>query len=583
MATHYKNLTVSSGSIWGRLELILTPKAYNVAGNYTPVDYVYRIRRTATTFGGYWSNLTQKGSLVINGTTIAVNDYTYDFRSNYTKVLASGTINVGHNSDGTKTMAFSGSITTTGNVPSGSITGSEVLPQIPRASTITTFANFTMGNNVPFTLDKKYSAFVHRIELLVGNDVIASLDTSSASGQVSINMAAKLALISKLNATSKSVTATLRVRTYTNSNYTTQVGATQTQTATATALNADIAPVPSITSIAEAGSGLSSFTVFVQSKSKLRIRSSATTNGSATISRTQVTFDGVNYQGNDITTSTVEKTGTLSVTVTVTDSRGVSSSITQNVTIIAYFAPRILKFNVQRYPDGESTDLRAEVSFEIAPVSNQNAKNYILRYRRVGQGNTNLVNSSAYYERDVVHQATGILNTDYTYEIELVLSDSFGTIDPIVAEISTGFELLNWNASGKGWATGKVSEDPNAFEVGMPLKMFDSLLDKNGHEVLATTQRSSDTRNDNETPGWYYTNFPNATVKEFKALSAIGLGPATGTYALVETIVPWSGTSGGEVKQIAYGNNNEIYNRSSLNDTTWRPWSVFAYGGGVEW
>ena len=48
-----------------------------------------------------------------------------------------------------------------------------------------------------------------------------------------------------------------------------------------------------------------------------------------------------------------------------------------------------------------------------------------------------------------------------------------------------------------------------------------------------------DTRNDNQNPQWYFTNYPKRTVQEFKFATVVGIpGAASGVYGILETKVP---------------------------------------------
>lgn len=81
-----------------------------------------------------------------------------------------------------------------------------------------------------------------------------------------------------------------------------------------------------------------------------------------------------------------------------------------------------------------------------------------------------------------------------------------------------------------------------------------------------------DTRSTNEAPSWYFTNYPKRTVQEFKSLTAIGL-TGTDTYGNLETMVPWTDSSGGYPIQTFYGSGNEIFTRKGTSTTAWSTWT----------
>ena len=78
-----------------------------------------------------------------------------------------------------------------------------------------------------------------------------------------------------------------------------------------------------------------------------------------------------------------------------------------------------------------------------------------------------------------------------------------------------------------------------------------------------------DTRETNETPGWYMTNYPKQTVVEFKKCTAVGLSGHT--YCSLETVVPWNDKSGSYPKQTATVNEKQYW-RTGSSDTTWGSW-----------
>jgi len=89
----------------------------------------------------------------------------------------------------------------------------------------------------------------------------------------------------------------------------------------------------------------------------------------------------------------------------------------------------------------------------------------------------------------------------------------------------------------------------------------------------------SDTRNDNQSPQWYWTNHPNHVVYEFKSTSAIGSpSGATDTYGMLQTNVQWSDSSGGTLTQIFYAN-NRTWRRSHSSTTAWSAWTEFGASG----
>lgn len=94
---------------------------------------------------------------------------------------------------------------------------------------------------------------------------------------------------------------------------------------------------------------------------------------------------------------------------------------------------------------------------------------YKIEYKREGTDTWLKMTSDLqwWYDGSFVSSAA-VLSYDYAYNIRVTIE----TDDNIIiqtAYVPTGFVLLDFNASGKGLAIGKVSENPNVFEVGMDI------------------------------------------------------------------------------------------------------------------
>lgn len=80
-----------------------------------------------------------------------------------------------------------------------------------------------------------------------------------------------------------------------------------------------------------------------------------------------------------------------------------------------------------------------------------------------------------------------------------------------------------------------------------------------------------DTRNDNQPPSWYMTNYPRQLVTEFKYCKTIELVSTGETYCTLETTVPWNDKSGGYPKQRAQAG-GKVYYRIGTSESEWGVW-----------
>lgn len=93
--------------------------------------------------------------------------------------------------------------------------------------------------------------------------------------------------------------------------------------------------------------------------------------------------------------------------------------------------------------------------------------------------------------------------------------------------------------------------------------------------VKARRLEGTDTRNTNQPPSWYLTNYPYGIVHEFKTTSAIGVNSilTAFTYCDLITMVPYADSSGGYPIQIAqnYASQKRAI-RYGTSNSTWSAW-----------
>lgn len=138
--------TVNTGTS-GSLQLNVTETSTNSAANTSVVSWNLRlIERVATS--GVWNNTGTGASVNINGTTVFSGDFDFDWRPSglQNTVIASGTRTIAHDANGSKTIAVSGHMGSTGTGSAGGPTDVGfslalatlvVVPGVPTAVTAT--------------------------------------------------------------------------------------------------------------------------------------------------------------------------------------------------------------------------------------------------------------------------------------------------------------------------------------------------------------------------------------------------------------------------------------------------------------
>lgn len=415
------------------------------------------------------------GVITIDGTNTTIT-YNLGLKGAGTHHIGTASKTITHNADGTKSFAISGSArieaTITGYGWIGTLykgSNTYTLDTIARASQPTlNVSTQALGSAITISTNRASTSFTHTLTYSFGNQS-GTIATGVATSQ---GLTLPVGLASAIPNTT-SGTGTITCTTY---NGGTLIGSKSVSFTATVPNNATFQPTATISSIVQGTTLPSGITVFVQNQSTAKVTSTGTPKYSATIKTYSVSVANIGtYTGSVITSGVLRNGGSVRVTLTVTDSRGLKGSTYQDIIVEPYSPPKISTLNASRSPNNESTDLSASINFEIAPVSNQNYKRYLLSYREATGSNVTVMDSTNFYSRTYTHELLDVLNLDKSYEVELTVYDSFTSVTRTV-QVGTGFSLLNFNTSGKGMAIGKVSES-DSFEVGMPMKAYQPITD----------------------------------------------------------------------------------------------------------
>ena len=465
-----------------QMKIVWTVGSQSVANNTSSVTVKVQLVSTGASYT-INSSASKSGSLTINGTK-----YTFSFSAalsgNQTKTLFTKTVTVAHNADGSKACAFASTIgikVTLGGTYYGDVTatGSGTFDTIPRATTPTLSASsVNMGSSITVNMPRASSAFTHTLTYKFGNatgTIGSGLGTSKA-WEVPLSLASQIP-------SGTSGTCTITCKTYNGS---TLIG-TKTVSFKAN-VPASVVPTISAVSMAETVSGLAAqFGAFVQGKSKVKISITAAGAYGSTIKTYKTNVDGKDYSGAAPTTGTLSS-GNKTVTITVTDSRGRTAKATRTLSVVAYTAPTIpILTAVRALQDGkdnyEGQHGKIALSFSVASVGGKNTSRYTLEYKAKSATSwTALQAGTGFTLSDTIITEDALFSVDSAFDIRLSVTDYFTTVRK-TAEIPTAFTLLDFNASGRGLAFGKVSELTEGIELGLPV------IVRNGYSLT-------------ENPGW---------------------------------------------------------------------------------
>lgn len=339
---------------------------------------------------------------------------------------------------------------------------------------------------------------------------------------------------------------------------------------------------------------------FVKSLSTLSVAITAEGIYGSSISSYRTTLDGATYTAASFTAGKkLSAAGDMTLTVSVTDSRGRTATYTSTIQVLDYAIPSIRRFSVERCnADGSSAQVdgtKARFSFQgsVSPLNNKNSFSCVVYYK--------LKNAEAWTQAYAVNAASytlaisnQLLGQTYdalsSYDVKIRLADHFQEAEQAVS-IGTKGVILDFLADGTGIGIGKVAETPGAIECGWPLKLSEPLSIAYGGTGAASAEsalaalggvkKAGDTMTGNLNISGYlypsmlllptYNDTTNRTVFE-------------GSYAGASSFAAWEDSTGNnrrmlEVRTKAYQNSLDWAVLLRVCDAgTWANYRVFHSG-----
>lgn len=248
------------------------------------------------------------------------------------------------------------------------------------------------------------ASYAYTLALKNGSTTIVSVDgltwsKGTADRTVVLTSSERTELLTAM-ANMKSFTGTFAVTTYNGS---TQIGSVSSKTATVTTTAANSGPTLSGFTFADSYATTTAITgndqLFIQGHSKLTVTpGTATPKNQATITNYTATCNGVsvsNTTGAALTVGPVSKSGTVAVVLTITDSRGYTASVTQNITVLAYAKPKVNSLTLRRTNDIEA-EMQLVFNGSISAITVDSVQKNSLLYVRYRYKATSATSYSSY-------------------------------------------------------------------------------------------------------------------------------------------------------------------------------------------
>ena len=447
-------------------------------------------------------------------------------------LLASGTKTITHGADGTKSFTASVEAGIYNWAINKSGSGTITLNTIPRASSITSANNITLGSACGITWTPASSNFKYKLTFSLGSwntttGFITPNTTSSytytgytISGTTTANSTTIYAQLP--NSATGTMTATLA--TYNSDG--TQLGSSNSKTFTVT-IPSDVKPIVGTITLTP-----QTYSYLIKGKNEVTISVTGCSGGTGSNIKSY-TFSGPGISSttaaNSATSNIITNAGTLTYTVVVTDNRGRTNKKTQTITCYDYAAPYFKSFNAYRVESSTSTTandsgtyVRCAHEVVYSSVNGTNDITVSIYYKKES-GNLLSVNSATDSKNASGSKTIDSIANDSTYTIYAQVTDNYGgsSTSTQITVFSTS-KTLNIRPDGKGIALGKMAETSNLLDVAWNLKVGGTIdtdkpeetmknLTYKGTNVISST--ASDTTTNWGAQGNLATVFYNSTEK----------------------------------------------------------------------
>ena len=399
--------------------------------------------------------------------------------------------------NGTAVCGSTSTLTFTAKAPASTMTLSSTSVYIGTGSTTVTINR--AATNMTHTLEYKFSTDADSAYASIGSNLTTSKVWDSNSG-LTYSLASKIP-------SAPSGSWTLRL--------TTKIGSATVGTSTKTLTlkvpnNPTMQPtISSPVTLAPYSSLSSPFnTIFIANYTRLRATITASGKQSATISSYSVTVDGktISQSTSPVTTANnLTTSGTITVTIKVTDSRGFAKSTTQTITVYEYNEPSVTpktgqtkvicgRSNSSGTLSASGTYLHIEAGRLVSTLNGNNKGS--LKYEVFDASETSLetgwlLGGAPGAEADTAWTSSTALVSDLTstYSVVLTAYDTFGNSSVFTASIPTDSVTLHLARGGGAVGVGMYAQGWNRVDIAWPTYIAAGIYPRviNSHDAGASS------------------------------------------------------------------------------------------------
>ena len=469
------------------LSLSEVANSQGVSGNTSKVRILWKSTQT----GESYNSVTKTAYYWITTPDGKETKYSvsYTLPKGTTKTILDKTITVTHKDDGSGSVKVRTWMDT--GISAGEVTLSKslTLDTIPRAATITSAGDVTLGNKCSVKWTPASKSFRYKLEFILGvwsykTPAIHPNQTSAYTySGYTIPLEAAQQLMYEATGT-----MTVKLYTYSDSDATKQIGSASSKTFTVTVPDTS-GTRPSVTMVlSPVGSlGVAFDGLYIQGKTKVKADLTAVAKYDASVMSTYFKVDGVTYDlGDDFTSDNLSKYGNFTVYGYAEDSRGYTGSASKKITVISYAKPQI------QAASGESdvvaarcdangnlidsgTYLKIKAKRSYSPVKSGEVQHNFckIRYRYKHENATSYSSWTTILAGDSLDSDEiitgpmlgGVLAVDSTYLVQVQAIDDVGEYGRTTITIPNDKVYMHRDKVRRSLSIGKYIEDDNTVDI----------------------------------------------------------------------------------------------------------------------
>ena len=419
------------------------------------------------------------GSITINGSTVVKMEYTNTastgimMSKSYNTVggsVSKYSVTVNHQEDGSGPISVYVNLSVYVNSNSmgvGGIKQTEALelPRIPRVSSLTA-AGVALGQEMPITITRAAEGFTDTVTWSCGSQ---SGTIAAMTALTQLKWVPPVSLASQAPEATQ-VAVVLTVTSFLNGS---QVGSKSIMVQCA--IPESVVPTLSVT-VADRMGHTNKFGNYVQNQSQARVVTQAAGVYGSTIKSITVKCGALSASGADVSFA-LGQSGSVPITVTVTDSRGRSASFDTSITVLPYRLPHVTIREAyrcdetgQQQPDGQW--LKVVFDGSVTALAGNGATYRGICSVHNGEESREVLLAD-YTGQQTVTGGSFLLTAgiDTAYDCRVSVQDDFHTVTSVDMLVGVAFALMDFCRDTRAVGIGMRAKNAGKLSIGMETDM----------------------------------------------------------------------------------------------------------------